>query len=300
MMREPRSPMARAARPAPHSAVRRAILAALTVASCAVPGACDRRAGGEAAIPADSAGGGIARVLARELDRMTVAAESIDSLLHPLPLLTPAEEADLRRYGNAEHLARAGRLGVRPADAAARQALVAEGRLVPLEEESDHWMLRRLDHSVPFLTPDARAMLVLVATRFHAALDERNLPPFRLEITSALRTAEQQADLRRTNPNAAGGQSTHEYATTVDIAYSGFAAPRPDVIGIDPAGAEAAAPQLRRIADALLERIAARRSRELQAILGYVLRELQSEGVLLVTLERQQPVYHLTVARAAR
>jgi hypothetical protein len=31
-----------------------------------------------------------------------------------------------------------------------------------------------------------------------------------------------------------------------------------------------------------------------------VLRELQSEGVLLVTLERQQPVYHLTVARAAR
>ena len=231
---------------------------------------------------------------------MTVAAESIDSFLHPLPLLTPAEEADLRRYGNAEHLARAGRLGVRPADAAARQALVAEGRLVPLEEESDHWMLRRLDHSVPFLTPDARAMLVLVATRFHAALDERNLPPFRLEITSALRTAEQQADLRRTNPNAAGGQSTHEYGTTVDIAYSGFAAPRPDVIGIDPTGAEAAAPQLRRIADALLERIAARRSRELQAILGYVLRELQSEGVLLVTLERQQPVYHLTVARAAR
>lgn len=294
------SSTARVVRAARRCAARRAIVAGLTAASCAVPGGCERRPGGGAAVPADSAGGAVARALAREFERMTAEADAIDSLLHPLPLLTPAEEADLRRYGNAQHLARAGRLGVRPADAAARQALLANGVLVPLEEESDHWVLRRLDHSIPFLTPDARAMLVLVATRFHVALADQGLPPFRLEITSALRTAELQADLRRTNPNAAAGPSTHEFGTTVDIAYSGFAAPRPDVVGIDPAGAEAAAPQLRRIADAVLERVAARRSRELQAILGDVLRALQSEGALLVTLERQQPVYHLTVARATR
>jgi hypothetical protein len=276
------------------------VVAVIAAATCAAPAACGRRDHGAPAISADSVGAPLASVLAPELERMIAAAEGIDSLLHPLPLLTPAEEVDLRRFGNADHLARAARLGALPANAAARQALVAEGRLVPLEEQSDHWVLRRLDHSVPLLTPDARDMLVLVATRFHAALAERGLPPFRLEITSALRTAEQQADLRRTNTNAAGGRSTHEYGTTVDIAYSGFAAPRADLVASAAAGAEAAAPQLRMIADVVLERIAARRSRELQAILGYVLRELQSEGALLVTLERQQPVYHLTVARTAR
>ena len=53
-----------------------------------------------------------------------------------------------------------------------------------------------------------------------------------------------------------------------------------------------------RITALALERVAARYSRELQKILGDVLREMQSEGLVMVTLERQQPVYHLTVARA--
>src|SRR5690606_692028 len=47
-----------------------------------------------------------------------------------------------------------------------------------------------------------------------------------------------------------------------------------------------------------LERVAARKSRELQNVLGGVLRGLQSDGLVLVTLERQQPVYHLTIARS--
>ena len=62
--------------------------------------------------------------------------------------------------------------------------------------------------------------------------------------------------------------------------------------------------QLRRVVGALLtavegllETAAARKSRELQAILGSVLNELRREGDVLVTLERQQPVYHVTVAR---
>ena len=37
--------------------------------------------------------------------------------------------------------------------------------------------------------------------------------------------------------------------------------------------------------------------RELQAILGEILLDLQREGRVMVTLERQQPVYHMTVAR---
>ncbi len=36
--------------------------------------------------------------------------------------------------------------------------------------------------------------------------------------------------------------------------------------------------------------------RRLRGILGRILIDLQSEGKVLVTLERQQPVFHVTVA----
>ena len=54
----------------------------------------------------------------------------------------------------------------------------------------------------------------------------------------------------------------------------------------------------RRVRALALERMAARYSRELQAVLGEVLREMQAAGEVMVTLERQQPVYHITLARA--
>ncbi|NIP78142.1 MAG: hypothetical protein GWM90_02620 [Gemmatimonadetes bacterium] len=54
------------------------------------------------------------------------------------------------------------------------------------------------------------------------------------------------------------------------------------------------------MARAVLERVAARKSRELKAILGGVMESAQSRGEVLVTLERQQPVYHITVAEARR
>ena len=57
-------------------------------------------------------------------------------------------------------------------------------------------------------------------------------------------------------------------------------------------------PYLRRMEDAATEAGAARMSRELQAELGIVLREMQSEGKVMVTLEVRQPVFHITVARA--
>ena len=56
-------------------------------------------------------------------------------------------------------------------------------------------------------------------------------------------------------------------------------------------------PHLIRYAAIAAERVAARRAMELRAILGEVLIELQNEGMVMVTLERLQPVYHMTVAR---
>jgi hypothetical protein len=225
-------------------------------------------------------------------------AEAIDDALQPVPLLTPAQEADLRD-ANARQLERARQLGVRPADAAELAAARDAGRLVTLEDSTAHWVVRELDSSRPLVTPDVPVLLARIAERFHARLAALGLPAYRLDITSVLRTAEDQEALRTTNPNAAAGVSTHEFGTTVDIAYSSFAAPVEPYDGARP-GPASLAPYVDRIAAAVLETAAARKSRELQAILGEVLTGLRREGDVLITLERQQPVYHITVARRLR
>jgi len=53
---------------------------------------------------------------------------------------------------------------------------------------------------------------------------------------------------------------------------------------------------LERFVDLALESVSARKSRELGAIFSDVLREAQAEGLALVIYERQQTIYHLTVA----
>jgi hypothetical protein len=280
-----------------HTLARTCLAAALLAGAA---GCADPAADGSVA-PASGDGDEAAAILAA-LDSAFAAldarARAIDDALQPVPLLTPAQEAALRDP-NARQLERARALGVRPTDAAALAAARDAGRLVPLVDSTAHWVVRELDHSQPLVTPDVPPLLTRIAERFHARLAALGLPAYRLDITSVLRTADDQAALRGSNPNAATGVSTHEYGTTVDIAYSSFAAPR-DAYAEPRPGPAPLAPYVDRIAAAMLETAAARKSRELQAILGGVLAELRREGDVLVTLERQQPVYHITVARPLR
>jgi hypothetical protein len=235
--------------------------------------------------------------LDRALAGLSALADSIDDVLRPVPLLTPGEEAGLRRYSNADQLARARTLGRRVTSAAILDSLRDAGDLVPLEDSTALWVVRDLEHSQPFATPALRTALGDIAGRFQQRLAALGLPPFRLEVTSALRTPELQAALRGTNPNAAAGVSTHEFGTTVDIAYSAFGAPVATDADSLAAGSAWLEPRLRRIATFVLEAAAARKSRELQAVLGHVLLQAQEDGTVMVTLERQQPVYHITLAR---
>lgn len=238
------------------------------------------------------------RVLQRELDRITARADSIDVIFQLLPLLRPAEESVLRRFGNQAQLERARALGIGPSPSAERlQALERDEQLVRLEQSTEHWIVRELDYSVPLVVPSVEVLLTEIGERFHAQLDDLGVPRYRLEVTSGLRSAENQAALRRVNPNAAAGVSTHQFGTTIDIAYSAFAAPQEPIVEVDAAEAPWLEPHLHRFAAAIAETVAARRSRELQAVLGRVLIEMQQEGKVMVTLERLQPVYHVTVAR---
>ena len=258
--------------------------------------ACDA-GDAERARPADVASGPDAQLaLERSLAAARAGADSVLDALRPVALMTGAQEAALRRYDNDAHLARARALGVRPADAADLQRLAGAGQLVPLDDSSALYAIE-LSRDGRMVVPKTAALVEEVGRRFQAALAERGLPAYRVIVSSALRTADEQAELRRTNPNAAAGTSTHELGTTVDLLYEGYAAPLAlpaTYVPAQPAWASAHADVTAR---ALLEYAAARKSRELMAILGEVLRDMQAAGAVYVTLERQQPVYHITVVR---
>lgn len=236
------------------------------------------------------------RALRLTLERSHALADSIEDLLRPVPLMRPAEEEALRRYGQSTQLARARALGVRPSNEAELAAARRDGRLITLEDSTRHWVVREMADDRAVVTPDTRALLERLGERFQDRLDDMGLPPYRLEVTSAFRSAADQARLRRSNVNAARGVSTHEFGTTVDIGYFTFPSPAELPEGVVADGPAWMAPYLESVARAVLESVSARKQLELKKVLGDVLREAQSDGLVLVTLERLQPVYHMTVA----
>lgn len=223
--------------------------------------------------------------------RIRLAVDTVDLRLRKVRGLSAGEKERLRRDLNDTQISYAKLMGVDPA--AGLDALIESGELVRLSEANRFWVVRKLDYSVPYLTPSGEAMLVEIAKRFQAKLDTLNLPHYRLDITSVLRTQDSQARLRRANGNASRRESAHEFGTTVDIAYRKFAPPAPD----PERDGYVMNRQALRMRDSLMVKLSNTRSGELQALLGRVLQEMQSEGKLLVRMERRQTVYHITVAR---
>lgn len=225
---------------------------------------------------------------AAALARLAAEADALRAVFDSVRALTAREVAELRQDRNAEQIAIARRLGLRASGTAEIERLRRAGRLVPLGDSTPYWVLREMDHSVPYVTPDTRAMLEEVGRRFHARLDSLGLPRYRMKITSALRTDEDQARLRRINPNASRVESAHEFGTTVDVSYERFGVPAP------PAGPLSRA---RALEEEMLEELGKERVIELRALLGRAIAEMRDESSLLVMMENGQTVYHMTVAR---
>jgi hypothetical protein len=223
---------------------------------------------------------------------VATAMDAADRTLRKVPDLTRQERSILRLDVNAIQLMRAHQLGI--PQGADLQQMIAAGRLVQLPEATRLWVLRDMKYSQPYLVPSAAAMLIEIGQRFQARLDSLGLPRFRLEVTSGLRTADAQAALRRRNRNAAHTESAHEFGTTIDIAYRKFSPPLDNGLGKDGPALNADA---RMVSDSMWMQLARYRSAELQAVLGRVLQEMRIEGKLLTRMERNQPVYHTTVAR---
>jgi hypothetical protein len=237
---------------------------------------------------------------ARMEQELTTVEEKLDSL----PGLIASVRGNLRRYLNDEHIARARSLGVAPVDDTAGVArLVGAGRLLRLPDSTQHWVVRELDQSLPYVTPEKKAALEELGQRFHARLIQAGLPPFRFEISSAFRTGSLQQELRTRNANASRKESSHEFGTTVDIAYNDFAPPSPelwapwrDAVAGDGEAEDALRARLDAIAAVRLDSLGSTYSDHLKGELGVVLDRMQAEGLMWPLYERSQPVFHTTLA----
>lgn len=226
--------------------------------------------------------------LSRQLIRQT------DLSLRRIPLLSGDEMRVLRSFLNKEHVARAQALGVSAVrDRDQAQVLADEAQLVRLDD-TPYYHVQSFDYSVPYVTRSTARLLEIIGRRFHKALEERGLPPYRYVITSAMRTESDQERLQRRNVNAAT-VSSHLFGTTVDLHYGVFALGELPPLAPDTARVDE--DLLQHEVEAAFRRLSDTYRSRLKAILGRVLLDLQREGMLLAIYERRQPVYHITLGR---
>lgn len=207
------------------------------------------------------------------------------------PNLERAERAVLRRAPYHAHVSASRGVGVK-ADAGLR--------LVPVPRESDYYVLEK---GRGLLAPAAVSALDDIGRRFHAECEAAGIPKVRFIVTSAFRSASDQASLRRVNRNASRSTSSHEFGGSFDITYRRYAPLRAGDSPRDYALATGAMdtahlPTLNRALshrEALAsERPATCGARAYQAALGRVLIALQREGKTYTLRERRQPCYHVT------
>lgn len=181
--------------------------------------------------------------------------------------LRPQLERRMRRIFNDSNylqLAHARYLGIRPIETPAD--IFATTRPIVRITDAGTYRLDTLTHSVPYLVPEAAALLRDIGQAFNDTLKRRRLPPLRLKVTSLLRTKASVKKLRRVNRNATE-QSTHQFATTFDISYRGY---------FNTAGTEVYDPRYR-------------------LALAEALYDLRAANRCMVKYEVKSPCFHITV-----
>lgn len=167
---------------------------------------------------------------------------------------------------NQLQLSVAERIGIEPVSSL-KKAYHTRRPIVKMESCED-FKIDSLTHSLPYLVPEAAALLHDIGREFGDTIvsrggDRRN----RMVVTSLLRTPEQVASLTKRNRNAVDN-STHMYATTFDISWAKFDCP--DSVKSEPSDA-------------------------LKGILAEVLYNLRNQGRCYVKYERKSPCFHITV-----
>ena len=149
-----------------------------------------------------------------------------------------------------------------------------KSELVKLED-TDTYVIDSLTHSIPYLVPSAKRLLDEIGEVFQDSLRAKGLNPYKLVVTSVLRTEEDIARLRKHNVNASEN-STHRYGTSFDLSYWRYVK-IPDLRG-------------RPYEDVPPE--------YLRAVLSQVLKDIHDKGdVCFVKYEKKQNCFHITVRR---
>ena len=153
----------------------------------------------------------------------------------------------------------------------------------------DRYKVDSLEHSIPYLVPEAKDLLDDLGADFAETLKAHHLPPYKFIITSVTRTLAQRDELGGKNVNAAK-ESSHCYGTTIDISWKRF----------DPISKQAEA--LKEGSNIMLpegsstkEDGSEDKTEELKRALASLLYQYRAAGRCLVKYERKQACFHITV-----
>ena len=167
------------------------------------------------------------------------------------------------------HMEAALQHGISPLEHRGDTAKFKKKDLVRLPPAMELYKTYQLTHSIPYLVPSAAKLFVDITHNFRDSLYSKELPLYRLYLTSVLRTDEDVKKLTRNNINASEN-SVHRYATTFDISWKRFEQVIPDSTS-----------------EVMPER--------LKLVLAQVLFDLKEQERCFVKHERQQACFHITV-----
>ncbi len=198
--------------------------------------------------------------------------KKINNLMHPVAIGTV--RVDWYKDLNPVHLKHAKANGVKPFKTnkdfeEGIRDLLADDKLVKISDNR-YYRVCNLTHSHAYLTPAAKKFLNDLGKKFREKLDEKGKPDYYFQISSLLRTQENQKKLSRSNGNASSNTS-HLYGTTFDIPYSSV------------------------IKRTFLWYEAEVSDGEASKLLSEAIGELRKEGRCVVVTERNERCFHITV-----
>ena len=170
---------------------------------------------------------------------------------------------------NDLHLSSAKKIGIKPLDS--RKDVPTANKKLATIQTNPIYHLDSLTHSIPYLVPRANDLLNSIGQNFQDSLSSKGLNPYRVIVTSVLRTTHDVKKLRTSNVNASLN-SAHFYATTFDISWKRYQQIK------DPKGRE-------------LQSVG---SDTLKMVLAEVLRDLKKEKKCYIKHEVKQGCFHIT------
>lgn len=176
-----------------------------------------------------------------------------------------------REFGdlNALHLNAAQRIGV--ASVASRdEAEHLKKKLVHIVG-NENYAVDSLTHSIPYLVPRAETLLTDIGANFLDSLTAKGLNPYRVVVTSVLRTQHDVKRLRKRNINASDN-SAHAHGTTFDVSWKRFS----------------------RVEDKKGRPLEPVASDTLKLVLSEVLRDLRKADRCYIKYELKQGCFHIT------